>query len=66
MIIKSIEYFKLNMPLAIPYTIAYETVDHAINIILKITTNTGLTGWGCAAPDIAVTGESPEDVIRQH
>jgi L-alanine-DL-glutamate epimerase-like enolase superfamily enzyme len=63
MTIKSIEYFKLNMPLAIPYTIAYETVDHAINIILKLTTNTGLTSWGCAAPDIAVTGESPEDVV---
>ena len=61
--IKSIEYFRLEMPLTIPYTIAYETVDHATNIILKLTTNTGLTGWGCAAPDAQVTGESPEDVI---
>ena len=64
MIIKSIEYFKLDMPLTVPYTIAYETVDHATNIILKLTTNTGLTSWGCAAPDIAVTGESPQDVIN--
>lgn len=63
MIIKSIEYYKLEMPLVVPYTIAYETVDHATNIILKLTTNTGLTSWGCAAPDIAVTGESPQDVI---
>ena len=63
MIIKTIEYFRLDFPLTVPYTIAYETVDHATNIILKIITNTGLTGWGCAAPDIAVTGESTEDVI---
>ena len=62
--IKSIEYFKLDMPLAVPYTIAYETVDHATNIILKLTSNTGLTSWGCAAPDMEVTGESPQDVIN--
>jgi len=52
------------MPLSVPYTIAYETVSHVSNIILKVGTDTGITGWGCAAPDIAVTGERPEDVIR--
>ena len=62
--IKDIEYFRLDMPLSVPYTIAYETVSHASNIILKVITDTGITGWGCAAPDITVTGEGPEDVIR--
>ncbi len=62
--IKAIEYFRLDMPLAIPYTIAYETVSHTSNIILKLDTGTGLTGWGCAAPDKEVTGETPEEVIR--
>lgn len=62
--IKAIEYFKLDMPLAVPYTIAYETVSHTSNIILKLETGTGLTGWGCAAPDKEVTGETPEDVIN--
>lgn len=61
--ITAIEYFRLDMPLAIPYTIAYETVNKTTNIILKLTTNKGVTGWGCAAPDIEVTGERPEDVI---
>lgn len=61
--ITAIEYFRLDMPLAIPYTIAYESVDKTTNIILKLTTNNGITGWGCAAPDIEVTGERPEDVI---
>lgn len=61
--IKNIEYFRLDMPLSIPYKIAYETVSHTTNIILKINTDTGLTGWGCAAPDLEVTGESPQDVV---
>lgn len=51
------------MPLREPYTIAYETVSAAVNIILKLSTSTGLTGWGCAAPDQVVTGETPESVL---
>lgn len=62
--IKKIEYFRLDMPLAVPYTIAYETVSRTTNLILKMTADNGLTGWGCAAPDPVVTGETPEDVIR--
>jgi len=62
--IKKIEFFRLDMPLSVPYTIAYETVSHASNIILKLITDTGLTGWGCAAPDVSVTGETVEDVIQ--
>jgi len=61
--ISKVEYFKLDMDLAVPYTIAYETVTQASNIILKVTTDKGITGWGCAAPDIAVTGETADDVI---
>ncbi len=62
--ITNVEYFRLDMPLAIPYTIAYETVSKTTNIILKISTDKGITGWGCAAPDAEVTGETPEDVIH--
>jgi L-alanine-DL-glutamate epimerase-like enolase superfamily enzyme len=63
--ITSVEYFRLDMPLAVPYTIAYETVSQTTNIILKINTDSGLTGWGCAAPDLEVTLETPEDVIER-
>ena len=52
------------MPLAVPYTIAYETISKTTNIILKLNTDKGITGWGCAAPDLEVTRESPEDVIH--
>ncbi len=63
MIIKSIEFFRVDMPLAVPYTIAYETVRETTNIILKINTDKGITGWGCAAPDKEVTNETPEQVL---
>jgi len=59
----AVEYFRLDMPLAIPYTIAYETVTKTTNIILKLSTDKGITGWGCAAPDKEVTGETAEEVI---
>jgi len=62
--IRDVEYIRLEMPLAVPYVIAYETVSETTNIILKLVTDGGITGWGCAAPDQVVTGESPEDVIQ--
>jgi len=62
--ITKIEHFRIEMPLAVPYTIAYETVNKATNIILKLSTDQGITGWGCSAPDLEVTRENPEDVIE--
>ena len=43
--IASIEYFTLDMPLVVPYTIAYETVSKTTNVILKLNTDSRLTGW---------------------
>jgi L-alanine-DL-glutamate epimerase-like enolase superfamily enzyme len=61
--IREVSCFRVDMELAAPYTIAYETVTRTSNVILKLVTDTGLIGWGCAAPDMAVTGESTEDVL---
>ena len=63
--IAALEYERLDLELGEPYQIAYETVSKSHNIILKVITDQGLTGFGCAAPDLEITGESPEDVLNQ-
>lgn len=60
--ITEVSFFRLEMPLEVPYTIAYETVSHASNIILEIKADNGMTGYGCSAPDKILTGETPEQV----
>ncbi len=61
--ITRVEAWPVVMRLAEPYTIAYETIDTAPNIFIRIHTDTALVGCGCAAPDLEVTGETPESVL---
>jgi L-alanine-DL-glutamate epimerase-like enolase superfamily enzyme len=62
--ITRLEIWPVAMGLAEPYTIAYERVDSTTNIFLRLETNTGIIGYGCAAPDKQVTGETPQTVIN--
>jgi L-Ala-D/L-Glu epimerase len=61
--IRQFEAWPVEMRLAEPYTIAYETTDRVTNIFLRIVTDQGLIGHGCAAPDFHVTGETPASVM---
>ncbi len=64
-VIKNLEVWEVKMPLTESYDIAYETITEATNIFLRIQTNDRQTGWGCAAPDLEVTGETPAQVIAK-
>lgn len=51
-----VEHFELVRP----YTIAFRSIDSVENVILEVRTDTGLVGYGCAAPEPFVTGETNE------
>lgn len=54
--------FKKTFSLAYISAVAYGAEEHPENIFLRLETDAELTAWGCAAPDEAVTGETPETV----
>ncbi len=58
------ECWEEKFQLSEPYTIAYETISSTTNVFLKLETDQGIIGWGCAAPDWEVTGENGETVIK--
>jgi len=62
--ITTIETWSVSLKLKEPYTIAYNTYDSAINVFVRIETNQGIIGYGCAAPDEHVTGETPETILQ--
>ncbi|HDQ14961.1 MAG TPA: dipeptide epimerase [Sediminispirochaeta sp.] len=62
--IERCEAWPVELDLAEPFSIAYSTIDSTVNYFLRLETDRGLLGYGCAAPDEEVTGENAAS-IRQ-
>jgi len=58
--ILKIEIFKLNVEIKIPIKILLGGSDGAENLAIKITTDTGIVGWGESSPCPEITGDSQE------
>jgi L-alanine-DL-glutamate epimerase-like enolase superfamily enzyme len=62
--IAGLETFRRDFKLSNPSIVAYESTDTAPNVIVRLETESGLAGWGNAAPDEHVTGETALSVER--
>ena len=56
--ILSIETVQVAVPLTKPFKTALRTVTVAESIFVKITTDSGMVGWGEAPPTHVITGDS--------
>ncbi|MDT8435261.1 MAG: dipeptide epimerase [Gemmatimonadota bacterium] len=56
--IRGLEAWRVDLRLAEPYDIAYESISTVPNVFVRLRTEGRAVGLGCAAPDLAVTGET--------
>ena len=62
--IKDIEVHKVDLELTRPYTIAFKTVDHVENAIVKLILDNGIVGWGAGNPSEQVVGETLGQTLK--
>ncbi|MFS0644281.1 mandelate racemase/muconate lactonizing enzyme family protein [Siminovitchia sp. 179-K 8D1 HS] len=60
--IEQIETYKVAVPLLNPFKTALRTVKVAESVLVKITCDNGITGWGEAPPTVIITGESLQSI----
>lgn len=56
--IKRVELYKLSIPLIEPFVTSLGRDDHAENVLIKIITEEGITGFGESSPYMPINGES--------
>lgn len=58
--IKEIEIFAVQLPFAKPFAVSYTKYETMPSVIVKVTTDDGIVGFGEGVPDEYVTGETWE------
>jgi L-alanine-DL-glutamate epimerase-like enolase superfamily enzyme len=61
--IKTIEPIAVSLPMLKPVIMAGEEVRRADNVLVRVETDTGVTGWGEAASAPVMTGETLESIV---
>lgn len=61
--IKEIEVGEIFIPLATPFKTALRTVENVEDVVVRITADTGETGYGEAPPTAVITGDTKGSVI---
>jgi L-Ala-D/L-Glu epimerase len=59
-----VEAWTIELAMEEPYAIAYADVASAPNVFVRLITDGGKVGLGCASPDPDVTGETHESILR--
>ncbi|WPF77772.1 dipeptide epimerase [Bacillus velezensis] len=60
--ITDIQTGRMSVPLKKPFKTALRTVYNAESVIVKLTFDNGLTGWGEAPPTVVITGDSADGI----
>lgn len=58
--IRQVELFKLSIPLKEPFITSLGSDEYAENVLVKIITNEGITGFGECSPYMPINGESQD------
>lgn len=61
--ITAITWEKIRIALQEPFKVAFAVVEHAEVVLIRVTTDEGLVGYGEGAPFAPVTGETADGVI---
>jgi L-alanine-DL-glutamate epimerase-like enolase superfamily enzyme len=64
--ITAAEAWPVTMQLAEPYEISCGQYDHTTNVFLRLETDGGILGYGCAAPERVITGETAESTLQRY
>jgi L-alanine-DL-glutamate epimerase-like enolase superfamily enzyme len=60
LLIRQIELYRLSIPLKEPFITSLGRDDNAENVLVKIITDNGITGFGECSPYMAINGESQD------